>query len=76
MSYRLRFQNLDESPDVHELFRQVFHCLIGQVFADGQAGHKVGMELNHPGLDKAILVPFSTPEWLTGDKLMVWIEKI
>ncbi len=67
---------MDDSPDVHELFRQVFHRLIGEVFADGQDGDQVGMEITHPGLDKAILVPFSPPERLTADKLMVWIEKI
>ncbi|MCP4549576.1 MAG: hypothetical protein GY835_24230, partial [bacterium] len=61
---------------MHELFRQVFHRLIGHVFADGQDGDRVGMEIKHPGLDKSILVPFSTPARLTADKLMTWIEKI
>ncbi len=34
------------------------------------------MEIRHPALDKPILIPFSTPERLTADKLLVWIEKI
>ncbi len=75
-AYLLKWKNMDECHDVESMVQQVFQQLIDQFFEEGKPQDRVGVEIRHPSLDKHILVPFTNREKLTGEKLLLWIEKV
>ncbi len=59
-----------------ETVRDVLDVLIDRAFDEGDPGDKVGVEITHPSLDYAILVPFCPRGLLSGERILHWIEKI
>ena len=71
-----RFHDLDGIGDIHAFARQAIDTLLDQQFANAHPQDRVGMQINHPGLNTPILIPFRAREQLNADTIVEHIEAV
>ena len=75
--YRVHWREVEKAPDVQKTVKEALGEAISGAFRDG--GHpqdRVGVEVNHPALERPINIGFTTQEKLTSDKIVRTIEKV
>jgi len=56
--------------------RQILDNILRQQLANLHTEDRVGVEINHPSLDKRVLVPFTEAGTLSAEKILSVIERI
>ena len=69
---------MSEVADVNELLISLLNTVLEKAYSasDAKDSDLVGLEIDHPLLDKPILIPFSCKKALNAEKIFVMIKRV
>ncbi|MCP5060057.1 MAG: hypothetical protein GY937_25425, partial [bacterium] len=73
---RIRFRNLNDSPDAGETFVQVFDEILRQQFDGTPDNTTIGVEVRHPALSYPAFLPFMPKKKLNAQWVLALLYKI
>ena len=75
-AFRVTFNKLDECRDVNEYVEEAFGELLNRAFQDAQPSDDVGVEIQHPGLNRPVIIPFRKRYELTPSSIVGVIQHV
>jgi hypothetical protein len=75
-AHRVRFRNLHNINNINEFLLEALQHVINNIFADMHDDDRLGLQINHPGLDRPILIPFCRYDQLDAESVLRRIQKV
>ena len=75
-AFTVRLRNLEEVGDLHGFMAQAFDTMMDRAFEGAAAQDRVGVQINHPGLNRVIMVPFRRRDQLSAEAIISRVEAV
>jgi len=75
-TFSLRFRNLNQVGNFHEILSEIFDSIIDRVMTDSNDYDLVGAEFIHPSLSTPVLLSFRRRDEFHGSQILHVLERI